>query len=196
MLYIKSIAVVFSTAMLLFISCNNKRQLVTDAVLERDSMSVMTTYGVTTFISDSGIIRYKIEADEWMVFDKKNPPYWGFEKGIYVEKFDSLHAVEASITADTAYFNTKDEIWTLKSNVMVSNLSGESFRTDLLFWDQKKERVYSDRYIEIEQPDRTITGYGFDSNQSMTQYEIKNITGIFYVEDNPNDTVPAEAVSE
>lgn len=193
MLVIKSIAVVFSTVMLLFISCNNKKQLVTDAVLERDSMSVMTTYGVSTFISDSGIIRYKIIADEWMVFDKKNPPYWAFEKGIYVEKFDTLHAVEASIKADTAYYNTKDEIWTLKSNVVVASPKGESFKTELLYWNQRKEKVYSDRYIEIIQPDKTIAGYGFESNQQMTEYEIKNITGIFYVDDDKQDTIPSNS---
>lgn len=190
----KSIAVVFSTVMLIFVSCDNNRKLVTDAVVDRDSISVMTTYGVSTFISDSGIIRYKILADEWMVFDKRNPPYWAFEKGIYVEKFDTLHNVEASIKADTAYYNTKDEIWTLKGHVHVANLKGEAFNTELLFWNQKKERVYSDKYIEIIQPERTITGYGFDSNQQMTQYEIKNITGIFYVEDSPADTIPQDSV--
>lgn len=192
----KSIAVVFITVMLIFVSCGNNKKLVTDAVIERDSISVMTTFGVSTFISDSGIIRYKILTDEWMVYDKKNPPYWAFEKGIYVEKFDTLHNVEASIKADTAYYNTKDELWTLRGNVMVSNLKGESFKTQLLYWNQKEERVYSDRFIEIIQPERTITGYGFDSNQQMTQYEIKNITGIFYVEDSPADTISGEPVDE
>ena len=29
-----------------------------------------------------------------------------------------------------------------------------------------------------------ITGYGFESNQELTEYEIKNTTGIFTIEDN------------
>ena len=41
-------------------SCSKNKQLVTDAVTERDSMPVMTTLDVTSFISDSGIIRYNL----------------------------------------------------------------------------------------------------------------------------------------
>lgn len=179
----KSIAVVFATVMLVFISCNNDRKLVTSAVVDRDSLPAMTTYGVESFISDSGIIRYKIVAEEWQVFDKKDPPYWAFEKGLYVEKFDTLFNVEASIKSDTAYYNTRDQVWTLKGNVDVANLKGESFHTQLLHWNQKTERVYSDKYIKIIQTDKVIEGVGFDSNQQMTEYEISNITGIFTVDE-------------
>ena len=174
-------------------SCSKNKQLVTDAVVERDSMSVMTTHGVNSLISDSGVIRYKILADEWLVYDKRNPPYWAFERGVYLEKFDTLHRVEARIKADTAYYNTDAEIWTLRGNVHIESLKGERFDTQLMYWNQKTQRVYSDRYIRIEQPERTITGYGFDSNQQMTEYVIRNITGIFYVDESEEDTVGSEA---
>lgn len=174
-------------------SCSKNKQLVTDAVVERDSMSVMTTYGVNSLISDSGIIRYKILADEWLVYDKRNPPFWAFERGVYLEKFDTLHQVEARIKADTAYYNTKAEIWTLRGNVHIESLKGERFDTQLMYWNQKTQRVYSDQYIRIEQPERTITGYGFDSNQQMTEYVIRNITGIFYVDESEQDSVAGDA---
>lgn len=66
---------------------------------------------------------------------------------------------------------------------------GDKFDTDLLFWDEKQERVYSDKFIRIEQEDKIITGYGFESNQQMTEYQIYNNTGIFTVE----DTAPADS---
>lgn len=193
----KSIAVVCATVMLVFISCNNDRKLVTSAVVDRDSIAAMTTYDVESFISDSGIIRYKIVAAEWQVYDKKDPPYWAFEKGLYVEKFDTLFNVEASIKADTAYYNTRDQIWTLRGNVDVANLKGESFHTQLLHWNQKTERVYSDKYIKIVQVDKTIEGVGFDSNQQMTEYEISNITGIFTVDDSKDveDNASVDSIS-
>ena len=37
--------------------------------------------------------------------------------------------------------------------------------------------------MRIEQPDRIITGRGFDSNQQMTKYTIHKPEGIFYLED-------------
>ena len=152
------------------------------AVTERDSLPVMDTRGVTTLISDSGIIRYRIKTDEWLVFDRKNPSYWAFEKGIYLENFDSTFQVEASIQSDTAYYYDKQKLWKLMGNVFIKNLRGEKFNTELLYWDQEKEKVYSDRFIRIEQPDRIITGRGFDSNQQMTIYNIHMPEGIFYVD--------------
>ena len=169
--------------LLLFSSCSGREKNLGEAITERDSLPVMDTRGVTTLVSDSGVTRYRVNAEEWLVFDRKNPPYWAFEKGVYLEKFDSLFQIEASIEADTAYYYNKKELWKLIGNVHVQNLKGEKFDTELLYWDQRKEKVYSDRFIRIEQPDRVITGRGFESNQQMTAYTIHKPEGIFYVDE-------------
>ena len=166
--------------LLLFSSCSGKKKELGDAITERDSMAAMDTRGVTTLVSDSGVTRYRINTEEWLVFDRKNPPYWAFEKGVYLEKFDSIFQVEASIKADTAYFFNKEELWKLMGNVHIQNLKGEQFDTELLYWDQRAQRIYSDEFIRIEQPDRIITGHGFESNQQMTVYTIRKPEGIFY----------------
>ena len=77
----------------------------------------------------------------------------------------------------------------MRSNVHIRSQRGDKFDTDLLFWDEKQERVYSDKFIRIEQEDKIITGYGFESNQQMTEYQIYNNTGIFTVEDQHQQTV-------
>lgn len=169
--------------LLLFSSCSGKKKELGDAITERDSMAVMDIRGVTTLVSDSGVTRYRINTEEWLVFDRKNPPYWAFEKGVYLEKFDSIFQVEASIKADTAYFFNKEELWKLMGNVHIQNLKGEQFDTELLYWDQRAQRIYSDEFIRIEQPDRIITGHGFESNQQMTVYTIRKPEGIFYVDE-------------
>ena len=68
--------------------------------------------------------------------------------------------------------------------VDIQNRKGERFNTELLFWNQATKKVYSDKFIRIQQPDRVITGHGFESNQDMTVYVIQNIEGIFYVDEN------------
>ncbi len=182
----------WATVMFLFFpSCGSKDKKLADAIDEKDSLPDMYTTGVTSYVSDSGMIRYKIVTDEWLVFTKKDPPYWAFEKGLYLEKFDSLFRVDASIKADTAYYHEKKEIWELRGNVHIQNQLGDKFDTELLFWDQAKERIYSDKFIRIEQEDKILTGYGFDSNQEMTEYEIFTPTGIFTVE----DTAPADTTN-
>lgn len=164
-----------------------------EAITERDSLPVMETLGVTTLVSDSGVTRYRVNAEEWLVFDKKNPPYWAFEKGVYLEKFDTLFYVEASIEADTAYFYNKQELWKLMGHVHIQNLQGEKFDTDLLYWDQRKKKVYSDRRVRIEQPDRVIFAVGFESNEQLTKYTFFETEGIFYVDEEQMAAAPAPA---
>lgn len=176
--------------LLLFSSCSGRKKELGDAITERDSMAVMDTRGVTTLVSDSGVTRYRINTEEWLVFDRKNPPYWAFEKGVYLEKFDSLFQVEASIKADTAYYYNKEELWKLIGNVDIQNLKGERFNTELLYWNQRTQKVYSDCFIRIEQPDRIITGRGFESNQQMTVYTIHQPEGIFYVDEAAMEATP------
>ena len=193
---------VFLLLALLLASCSGRDKHLGEAITERDSLPVMDTRGVTTLISDSGLIRYRIKTEEWKVFDRKNPSHWAFEKGVYLEKFDTLFQIEASIEADTAYFYDKEELWKLMGNVHIQNLKGEKFDTDLLYWDQRKGRVWSDQFIRIEQPDRIATGHGFESNQEMTAYTIRKSEAIFYVDEQEaaasdsisSDSLPADTL--
>lgn len=175
---------VWATVMFLFLpACGSKEKPMAAAVDKKDSLPDMKTTGVTTLISDSGTIRYKIITEEWLIYNQRNPPFWAFEKGIYLEKFDSVFHVDASIKADTAYYYEPKKLWELRGNVHIQNQQGDKFDTELLFWDQTKEKIYSDKYIRIEQIDKILTGYGFESNQQLTAYQIFNNTGIFTVED-------------
>ena len=174
----------------LFPACSGKEKKLADAISEQDTLPSMKSLGVSTLISDSGITRYKIVTEEWAIFDKKNPPYWSFEKGVYLEKFDSLFHIDASIKADTAYYYEKKKLWELKGNVQIHSQRGDKFSTQQLYWDENKKRIYSDKFIQIEQEDKAITGYGFESNQELTEYEIKNTTGIFTIEDTAPATPP------
>lgn len=183
--------------LLLFSACSGKQKVLGKAITERDSMPVLETRGVTSLVSDSGVTRYRINTEEWLVFDRKNPPYWAFEKGVYLEKFDSAFQVEASIQADTAYFYNREELWKLMGHVDIKNLKGERFNTELLYWDQRGQRIYSDRFIRIEQPDRIITGRGFESNQQMTVYSILKPEGIFYFDEEiMSDNVQNDSVKQ
>ncbi len=196
-----SITIVLGAVVMLLLlsSCSGGKKELGAAITERDSLPVMDTRGVTTLVSDSGVTRYRINTEEWLVFDRKNPSYWAFEKGVYLEKFDSLFQVEASIKSDTAYYYDKQKLWKLIGNVHIQNLKGEKFDTDLLYWDQNKQKVYSDQFIRIEQPDRIITGRGFESNQQMTVYTINQPEGIFYVDEEetmPVDTLQTDTIQQ
>lgn len=194
----KSITTIFQIVVMLVLfitSCGKEKAEVVEVVFDPENTYTMKATNVTDLVSDSGVIRYKIIADEWYVYDKSAEPYWYFPEGFYLERFDSLFNKDASIKADTVYRYYKKELWELIGNVKVVSLKGEKFDTEHLFWDQKTEKVYSDKYIRIEKEDKIITGIGFESNQDMTKYDVFNSQGVFPVSEAAPDTTIAVADS-
>ena len=134
-------------------------------------------------INGHDILKEPEEAKKQIGYLPELPP-------LYMEQFDSIFNVEASIKADTAYYYDKERLWKLIGNVDIQNRKGERFNTELLYWNEATQKVYSDKFIRIQQPDRIITGHGFDSNQQMTIYTIRNIEGIFYVDEEASSGPP------
>lgn len=181
--FIGTTAAALAVVVPIFVTSCNSVQEESVIIENRDSMAVMSTYGVSTIISDSGRISYRIDAEEWLVFDRRQPPYWAFEKGVYLEKYDYEMNVEATIKCDTAYYYSEQKLWKLIGNVDIRNPKNERFYTDLMYWNQEEEKIYSDAYIKIEQEEQTTEGIGFSSNQNMTQWEIKNTKGIYTIKE-------------
>lgn len=178
--------------LLLSASCSREKKEVVEVAFNPDSTYTMRTTDVTSLISDSGVTRYKIETPEWLMYDEAAEPYWYFPQGGYLEKFDSLFQAEAMLKADTIYRYTKKELWKLVGNVEIKNLKGEFFETSLLYWDEKAEKFYSDKFIRIKQKEQTITGIGFESNNDMSRYVIFKTGGEFPVEETPKDSTQVE----
>lgn len=164
-------------------SCGSKDITQNGDAIPREQIAVLLTDSVSTLISDSGITRYRIEAPQWLVYDRTDPPYQEFPKGIYLEQFDIDLSVQASLKADYAYYDENAQQWTLRGNVHALNRKGEEFDTPEMKWDQKSHRVYSDTSIHITRETSIIEGVGFDSNEEMSKYTILNPTGVFPIKD-------------
>lgn len=192
-----TIVVIMTTIVYLFLaSCGKKQEDLVDVKFDPEITPSMVTDSVTTLISDSGMTRYKLIADTWQIFDKAKDPFWYFPEGIFLERFDENLETEATILADTAWNFTNKKLWRLKGNVEITNLEGDEFRSDELFWDQGTAKVYSDKYIEIKRGALELKGYGFESNQEMTDYRIfRPHDGKLPIEEdeNPEQTVIIES---
>lgn len=169
-------------------SCGGDNKEYINAPLDRETMPSMRDDSVTMLISDSGLIKYKLITKDWEFFENSKEPHWYFPEGIYVEQFDTMFQKQVSLKADTAWNFTLKKLWRLKGNVFIENIQDETFSTEELFWDEKQQRFYSDKYIEINRPEKLmLKGIGFESNSNMTEYRIfKPYDTRIYVEDNQN----------
>ena len=175
--------------LLLFMaSCGKENKEVVEVTFDPENTYTLRTTDVSSLISDSGITRYRMNAKEWLVFGKAKEPYSYFPQGVYVEKFDSLFNVEASVKADTAYYWDKKGLYKLIGHVSILSQEGKKLDTSILYFDQKEDQIYTDEYFELEEGDKIITGIGFKSNQNMTKYKVFNSQGTFPVSDTARDT--------
>lgn len=141
----------------------------------RDSMPLMTTYGISKLISDSGYMRYRFIAEEWRVYDKTKPPRWEFPKGLFVERYDNKFEANFYAQSDSAWlFDQK--VLRMKGHVYVEDKATQTrFWTEELFWDFKQGELHSNCHTTVKEPLREIEGDRFTaklSGQRPTQYHI------------------------
>lgn len=177
----------FTLCLLLFVycllSCSEAHEHTAPAVHDRDSASMMVSYGVNTLISDSGVIKYRIVTERWDVNVIKQPTRWTFEKGIFMEQFDEQFHVEGYIQADSAWYYDQQKLWELRGRVYIRNLNGLVFRSEELWWDGIKHEFYSFQFSRVITPERTLEGTYFRSDEHMTHYEVSNSVGSFQASD-------------
>ena len=163
----------------LLASCEGQKEHTAPAVHDRDSASMMISYGVNTLISDSGVIKYRIVTERWEVNTVRNPSRWIFEKGLFFEQFDEKFHVQSYIQCDTAYYYDQKKLWELRSRVSILTKDGLRFTSQQLFWDQASHEVYSNVPSRLVTPDRTLEGTYFRSDERMTRYFVSNSRGSF-----------------
>ena len=172
------------------LSCAGETEMPAEAV--NDSLPQMHARGINTLISDSGVMRYRLVAEEWDIFGRNNEPAtWKFLKGLLMERFDENFHVDMYVQADTAYLH-RQRTWELRGRVVVRNTKGDVFLTEELFWDITDHEMWNHQYMHIITPERELEGTEFRSNEQMTKYSVSNSAGSFPVSDTDNSTVEEE----
>ena len=166
-------------AITLFWSCREEQKVDISHNLDSSSMPSMSTRNIATLISDSGITQYKIVSPLWNIYDEVDTPYWSFPEGLYLQKYDPDYNVIATVAADSAKFFKNERLWRLEGEVEMTKVPDELFLSPRVFWDQRKQQLYSDTFIHIENATHVIEGTGFVSDESLNNYRILHPNGIF-----------------
>lgn len=186
--------IIICVLLALFVSaCQEAVEHTAPAIRDRDSASVMTSWGVNTLISDSGVIKYRIVTERWDVNAVKHPSRWTFDKGLFLEQFDEKFHIQAYIQCDTAYYYDQMHLWELRSRVRVRTKEGLRFTSEQLFWDESRHELYSYVFSRLVTPERTLQGSFFRSDERMTHYLVTNSRGSFQSTDFGGSTAGSDS---
>lgn len=177
------IVLLLAAATMALTSCQDDSTTMVSHPTNPEVVPTMTTSDVQTVISDSGLTRYRITAPLWNMFEEAKQPHWTFPKGVKCEELDKNFKPVSTIKCDSAYFDKVSSLWVLTGNVSISNVNNDLILTDELMWDQNSHRMYSDAFIHIEKQGRIIEGYGYESNERLTTYQLRQVEAIFPIDE-------------
>ncbi|HZM13977.1 MAG TPA: LPS export ABC transporter periplasmic protein LptC [Bacteroidales bacterium] len=162
-------------------SCEKKQVVINDLVIKE--MPSLSGRNVETMYSDSGKVTLVVRTPFIQQFTAKEDPHTLFPEGLTVLFYDKKTKPQASITAHYARYTEKDEQWELRDSVVAVNTEGDILETELLYWSEPRDRVWSDRFVRFTLKDKIIMGTGFESDSRLTNGTIKNVSGTIYVND-------------
>ncbi len=171
-----SIAVIFLVAMLF--SCVNSKQEVRDFLADKN-MPVGKAINIYHIKKDSGKITSKTRASLFYDFsNREEHPYSEFPKGIKIVSIDKTGKDSTTITGNYALSYNKTGVSEITGNVIILNHSGNrKLETNQLFWDQKEHYFFTEDGFRLTTLRGTVSGFGFESEESLTKWIAKDITG-------------------
>jgi LPS export ABC transporter protein LptC len=169
-----------SFAILAF-SCENK----IDFIPKSDLLTLpsVTVRNFETAYTDSGRLQLTLSAPLMEQYNNAESPYYEFRHGIKVVFYDGHKVPTGSVTARYAKYTTETRLWELKDSVVVINEGNDKLETEVLYWDEPKNLIYSDRFVKITNEDQIVMGTGFESDPKLTKRKIKKVSATIYLKD-------------
>lgn len=188
------IAVLVTGAAILFYACESNNIAEIQTFSSPQDLPIQEAINFETTYTDSGQIRFTLKTPKLLRFENDGDDFVEFPVGMELFKYDSKKQIVSSIRADYAKQFVKDKRWEAKNNVVVTNIRGDSLKTEHLIWDEKNEEIHTEEFVKIIREDQIITGIGLVSDQDMLNWKIKNPKGVIYVSvNNQNNNEPTSS---
>lgn len=172
---------VLLTVTAMFFSCKDDIDVVNKTV-KKDSPTITVRDFVSTY-TDSALIEMKMEAPLMLHYGKMKEVYSDFPEGIIVWFYDANNEPNGHLSAKHGRYFDNTELWEVRDSVVAVNENNEMLETELLYWDNAKDIIYTDKFVRITQEDKIIRGYGMESDPKFMKWTIKKVTATFYLDD-------------
>jgi LPS export ABC transporter protein LptC len=170
---------VIALAMTLFFSCTNNFQEVNKiGISENEPQGVGVNINAKR--TDSGRVVANLISSKLLDFENRKFGYSEFPEGVELRIFDDLNQ-QTTIVADYAIIYSETDVIDMQGNVVVSTHEGDSLFADQLYFNQKKEWLFTNLPVKYKSKDYLTSGKGFDSDRDFTKAEVLEISGLFAI---------------
>jgi len=124
------IAVLVLGTAILFYACGKNDIAKIQAFTSEDNLPIQEATNFETLVSDSGQIRYNLKAPKLLRFENDGQGFYEFPEGVNIVKYNDQKQIVSSLRADYAKQFIKEDRWEAKNNVVVTNIQGDSLKTE------------------------------------------------------------------
>lgn len=170
---------VTAIAVTLFFSCQDNFKAVQNiGVL--DSAPLTIAENINTKYTDSGIIKSVLLSPKMLNYSNRDYPFYEFPVGIDLTLFDDDQK-KSNIVSDYAVLYQDTDLIDLRGNVVLATHDKDTLFAEQLFYDQKREWLFTNGPVTFKTKDQLIKGNGFDSNRNFTNAHVIEMTGHMYL---------------
>ncbi len=165
---------------LILLGCSKRSELI---IKKLDSLSGIEqpnqiANNIEVVFVDSNFTKAILKSKQARIYNKTNTTY--LDSSVSVEFLSKISQKRMSIlTSDSAKIDDITKDMTAMGNVIVnSDSSGIRLETNILQWNNSRQKIYSNEFVRITTKNEFISGYGFESNPDLSNYKILKVSGI------------------
>jgi LPS export ABC transporter protein LptC len=164
---------IFSLFTITLLSCVNDEKKVT-AIFEK-KLGVDKAINIQSYISQGGKMKALLTAP-LMLHYQDSGSRMELPKSLHVDFYDSTLKVESKLDALYAsYYETDNKIF-IRDSVRVYNIKGDTLLCKELWWDQRQQKFYTEKPVQIRTLDMIMFGEGMSAPQDFKTFEIFKVT--------------------
>ncbi len=128
-----------------------------------------------TYYSDSAVVKMKMTAPLQLEFGNGDRE---FPEGLKLEFFDENGNPTSTLRADYCYYTKKEDVYKATGNVVIQDVeTDDRLDTEELYWNQRKEEVYTDKFVRIEKDGELHVGEGLEAKTDFSYWKILHSKG-------------------
>ncbi len=177
----KFLNIVTAFAVTMFFSCkNNFKEVQQIGILQNEPIGIAEDMNLK--YTDSGRLKANLISPKMLDFSNREFSYNEFPDGVTLYLFDENNK-KSIIVADYGIVYNNTDLIDLRGNVLITTETRDSIFAEQLFYDQKRDWVFSNKPVRYVSPTKIVTGNAFDSNRDFTSYGISEVTSTVYLDD-------------
>lgn len=157
--YKKTTAILIFLMAVVFFSCKNDMETI-KSLEDPETVPQLTMIHPEILHYSSSRLQARLKAPEILRFERGETPGMEFPKGLSIEFYDEQLMVRGKITANYARYDERKRLWEARYNVEAINSAGDKLNTEQLFWDEVTQKVYSEKFTKITNPEGVFIGEG------------------------------------